>query len=134
MRIHTSRESNELQHLTRLARIADQEHHIALTDHTEVTVLCFTRVEEVGWCTRGAKGRSDVVGDLSRLPHSRGDESTSTLMYTIEDEADRRFVIVVLGNGAECFYLRTEDLRDGILLGHIVRGKTFLSNKGTSFC
>ena len=63
-------------------------------------MLCFARMKEVGRSARGAEGRSDVVGDLSSLPHTRGDEATAPLMHVIEDEANRRFVIVVLGDSA----------------------------------
>ena len=67
--IHPAGEGNELQHLTGLTRVADQQHHIAGADHPEVTMLRLARVQEVGRCTCGAEGRSDVMSDLPRLTH-----------------------------------------------------------------
>ena len=68
--VHAARQLDELHDLTRLTRVADQQHQVTRADHTEVAMLSLAGMEEVGGRPCRAEGRGDVVRDLSRLAHT----------------------------------------------------------------
>jgi len=69
------------------AAVADGEHGIAGTDHTEVAVQRFGRVEEEAGCSRRGEGGGDLGPDQSGFPDTGNDQ----FALGAQNDVDGRF-------------------------------------------
>ncbi len=80
-----------------LARVGQDQHHVAFGHHAKVTMARLGGVNEMGGRAGGGEGRGDLAGDMAGFAHARDDDpalgrqdQVNRLPKTVAQAADER--------------------------------------------
>ncbi len=84
--VQSAGQFHQLDDLSGLARIGDQQQYIVGLDHPQVAVLCLAGMQENGRCAGGGESGGNVDAYLARLAHAAGDHLASLPVYPLVNQ------------------------------------------------